>query len=98
MGYKISITSAASIDIAENIDWYNNEVPGLGNKFYNQIKSCLDRIGKNPFLYAIRYKSTRTAILKSFPFMIHYYINEESKTIIILSILHTSRSTRRWEI
>ncbi len=35
--------------------------------------------------------------IKKFPYLIHYRIHEESKTVYVEAMLHTSRNPRIWK-
>jgi hypothetical protein len=97
MAYKIVVHPTASLDIIESIEWYNKAQPGLGIKFYKQVQAIFKLIRKNPSAFAIRYKNSHAAIVKKFPFMVHYFIDNEKKTIVITSVLHTSRDPKMWD-
>lgn len=97
MAYKIIVDPAANLDIVESIEWYNKAQPGLGIKFYKQVQAVFKTIRKNPFAFAIRYKTNHTATVKKFPFMVHYFIDDPKKTIVITSVLHTSRDPKMWD-
>lgn len=45
---------------------------------------------------AKKYDDVRIAVLNSFPFLIHYIVDEMKKTIVISAILHTSRNPEIW--
>jgi hypothetical protein len=96
MAYKIIVDPTANLDIIESMDWYNKEQPGLGIKFYKQVQAVLKYIRKNPFSFTIRYKTSHTALVDKFPYMVHYFVDTQTKTIIITSILHTSRDPKMW--
>ena len=36
-------------------------------------------------------------VLKVFPFMIHYTVDEDNKTVIVSAVLHTSRDPQEWK-
>ena len=93
MAYKIIVDPAANLDIIESMDWYNKEQPELGIKFYKQVQTVLKYIRKNPFSFTIRYKTSHTALVDKFPYMVHYFVDTQTKTIIITSIL-ISTSTK----
>lgn len=95
--YKIELTSFAELDIQESIQWYNDASNGLGNSFYKNIKSTISLIQRNPKYFPVRYKTIHTALVKEFPFMIHYQINETNEAIIILGVIHTSRNPKIWD-
>ena len=98
MAYKIIIDPIADLDIIESIDWYNNAQAGLGLKFYKQILATFDVIIKTPFAFPVRYKTNHTALVKKFPFMVHYLINSEKNAIVITAVLHTSRDPKTIDI
>ena len=96
MAYKIVIDPTASLDIVESIEWYNKARSGLGIKFYKQVQAVFKTIRKNPLAFAIRYKSSHTATVKKFPFMMHYFVDAEKSTVVVTSVLHTSRDPKMW--
>jgi len=93
--YKSIILPSAKREIREAAKWYNNRQKGLGKKFTAQVRKKLTHIKQNPFAYSIRKGKTRTAVLHVFPFMVHFTI-EENHTVVIASVLHTSRSPIIW--
>lgn len=46
---------------------------------------------------AIRYKNTHTALLDTFPYMIHFTIDENQKLMIISAVLSTHRDPFLWK-
>ncbi len=97
MVYKIIIDPIAYLDIIEYIDWYDKTQPGLGIKFYEQVKVILKIIQKNPFAFSVRYKANHTALVKKFPYMVHYFVDEKKNVVVVTSVLHTSRNPIIWE-
>lgn len=97
MAYKVVVSPAASHEIIESIGWYNKARSGLGLKFYKQIQDVFSRISHHPHAYAMRYKNHRTVVLTKFPFMVHYFVDDEKKTVIVTAVLHTSRDPNKWD-
>lgn len=91
MAYNIVIEPNVNLELTDQIDWYNSRSKGLGFRFYKNVQTQIITISKNPYLFANKYKSTRVSYLKIFPFAIYYLIFEESKKVLILAILHTSK-------
>ena len=89
MIYKIVIKPRAIIDIQKAIDYYESKQIGLGEYFYQIVDEHIGAITKNPF-FQIRYKDYHGLPIHKFPFIILYYIEEENKTIYLLSIFNTS--------
>ena len=95
--HKSIILPLAKEDIREAARWYKKQSPGLGKRFTAEVRESVRFIRQNPTACNIRYDQVRTAVLKVFPFMIHYTINEANKTVVISAVLHTSRDPKEWE-
>jgi len=98
VNYKIKIDKDALLDIQEIINWYNSELQGLGARFQKQTVLQINALKKNPFIHAIRYDDIRCIVIKRFPFMIHYAVNDKEKTVAIFAVIHTSRNPKIWEV
>lgn len=94
--FNAILLPSAKTDIEEAAVWYQKAREGLGRKFTNEIRKKVEFICRNPLVFAIRYKTIRTATLDNFPFLIHYQVDPRSKIIIIVAVLHTSRNPEIW--
>lgn len=97
MAYKIIIDEDALLDIQETTNWYNMKLLGLGTKFQTQVIKQINSLKKNPNLFANRYKNVKCCLVEKFPFLIHFLIDEHSKSIQIIAVIHTSRNPKIWE-
>ena len=95
--YNVLIDHDALTDIKEAIDWYNKHGKYLGTRFEKSVKQQIKSIKSNANNYSVRYKSVRCTLVKKFPFLIHFVIDEKNHIIKILAIIHSSRSTDIWE-
>lgn len=98
MKYKVKYKPEAMSDIQEIINWYDEQKVGLGELFHNTIVNHIDMLKISPHIYNIRYKQIRCALVSKFPYMIHFYINEETQTVEILSVISTFRSPNIWPV
>ena len=89
--HKTVFLSRTRKDIRDAASWYDKQQPGLGRRFTHAIRNKLVLIGENPYLYAVRYKKTRTALVWRFPFMIHFHINAQQKMVVVMGVWHTSQ-------
>lgn len=94
--YKIIILPLAKKDIKISADWYNKRQKDLGKRFTTEIRKSVTFLKQNPNAFSIRYKNIRTAVVSVFPFMIHYRVDEKTKTLVIAAVLHTSRNPGFW--
>lgn len=95
--YKVKIEPEALIDIQEITDWYNESQAGLGKRFQNIAIKQINSLNKDPQIYSIRYKEIRCVIIKQFPYMAHFYINDENNTVEVLAVISTSRNPKIWQ-
>jgi hypothetical protein len=95
--YGAVILPLAKLDVKEAATWYNEQQSGLGKLFTSCVQKKVRYICKNPKSIVIRYGDTRTALLDTFPYLIHFTIDEEAKKVIIIAILSTSRNPKIWE-
>jgi plasmid stabilization system protein ParE len=95
--YKVVILPLAKKDIRDAALWYHKKQTGLGNRFISEVRIKVNFINENPMACAKKYDEVRTAVLNTFPFLIHYSIDEIQNTIVITAVLHTSRNPDIWE-
>ncbi len=95
--YKSIILPLAKQDIKKAASWYNSKQKGLGSQFTKQVRNKVLFIRQNPEAVNIRYDGIRTAVLDAFPFMVHYTVDDNQKTVIIVAVFHTSRNPDIWK-
>jgi plasmid stabilization system protein ParE len=83
-------------DVIDAKDWHKSKQKGLEKRFASEVKTTLNYLIKNPLLFQVKYKTVRVAFTEVFPIGVHYHLNEETKTITILGIFHTSISPTKW--
>lgn len=91
MTWKIVYSDIVTQDVREAKNWYFKQRKGLEKRFSEDVKECLTRLKKDPFHYEIRYKHVRLAYCRIFPYAVHYYIDETSKQLVVIAILHQHR-------
>lgn len=89
MAFSIDVDPGAILDLQKAIDYYDEQQPGLGKKFENAIDKHFSALSKNPF-YQVRYDDIRCMPMNKFPFMIHFTVDEENKTVRVSAVFHTS--------
>jgi toxin ParE1/3/4 len=67
---------------------------GLGQEFRSEFEAALERITKNPQMYAVELNEFRACPLKRFPYTI-FYIDLEEK-IWVGAVAHQSRRPGYW--
>lgn len=75
-GMKIKISRWALQDIQEATDWYNQQVPGLGKRFQNQVKKQMASLTTTALHHTVPYEDVRCNRVKIFPFNIHFTVSK----------------------
>ena len=79
----------AETEFGDSIAWYEGEREGLGEEFRAAIEGYFQRIADNPERFPQVRGEVRRAVVRRFPFVIHFLIQKE--IIVVLSVFHTSR-------
>lgn len=95
--YKLKISPEALSDIQEITNWYNQQSNGLGKRFQKITIRQINSLSKTPLAFSIRYQEIRCSIIKKFPYMVHFYVNDKIKTVEVLAVISTSRNPKIWE-
>ena len=85
---KINFLEIAQIELDDAIEYYNYELPGLGDAFLTEILNALDRIGELPEAWHSCSKRTRRCQTKRFPYGVIYQIREK-KYWLLPSLIFT---------
>ena len=96
MVYKIDFLPQVFDDIQQTINWYNDKQKGLGKKFFSALKKHYSLLKKDPFCIAIKYDNIRCLPVSKYPYCIHYRIENNSATVVVFAIYHTSRNPEIW--
>lgn len=91
MSYTVLYHTDATHDIISAKHWYKEQLDGLDKRFTLAIKQTIILISSNPLQFEIRYRNTRIAYTPVFPYGVHYTLNQDNNTIIILAVMHTHR-------
>lgn len=95
--FRIIILPKAKADIKDAAEWYNTQKQGLGKRFTNEVRSKVQYAAKNPHAVSIRYDETRCVVFETFPYMAHFVIDEDNRTILIVAVYHTSLNPNQWK-
>ena len=89
MKYKLEFTEKAKSDLRDIIEYYENNQPGLGKEFYEEVKEKNKDIKNKPDKYSEDSDGIRSTKVKRFPYYIYYIL--KAPLILIIAIWHTAR-------
>ena len=92
MKYKLIIRPEAESELLEAVKWYEDKVKGIGLNLLLNVEATIESILRIPEAYTPTYKNTRRALVRKYPFGIHYIIDKDK--IVVLAIFHESRNPK----
>jgi plasmid stabilization system protein ParE len=91
----LTINPEAEADLAEARRWYEAERIGLGDELIDAVDQVLERVQGAPRLYAKVFQDLRLALVRRFPYVVVYRIDELQITVV--AVYHTHRDPRGWQ-
>ena len=85
---KIIFLEIARIELDDAVQYYNYEIPELGDAFLKEILNGLNRIGEFPEAWHACSKRTRRCQIRRFPYGIIYQVRKEEILIVAIANLH----------
>ena len=92
---RIRVLSSAEQEIAEAVDYYNEQRPGLGFEFAAEMKRTFRRIASFSEAWPRFSRRARRCILNRFPYGVVYQLRKDS--ILVVAVMHLKRDPRRWQ-
>jgi plasmid stabilization system protein ParE len=91
--FTIIIRDAALEMLNDAYLWYEQQLPGLGERLFAEIDGCIEKLSHNPTYFSLDKENYRKAILKNFPYKIVFEI--VGADVIIYAVFHTSRNPNK---
>jgi toxin ParE1/3/4 len=91
---RVVFSPEAREEFDEAERWYEEQAPGLGNRFREEVKSALRRAIAWPLSCPIEGGEIRRLILTRFPYKVLYSI--EVDHLYILAVAHQHRRPSYW--
>jgi len=96
MAADLVIAPEAELDISEAYVWYESRRVGLGEEFLSAVYSSMERIRRQPAIYARIHEEYRRALIRRFPYAIFFEYAETA--ITIYAVFHTSQDPEKWRL
>ena len=95
--FKIEYNPDFFDDLVRSVDWYNEQSAGLGDRFCKSVKKQTAKLSTAALQYTVRYGNIRCLRIEKFPYLVHYRVNEQTGTVKVEALFHTSRDPKIWE-
>ena len=98
MSYKYIYDPIALTEYKDAVSWYNARSKKAAEIFVIEVTKKIGQICSNPFRNRNEYKSFKEISLKKYPYCIVYFVDENTKTVVITSVYHHKRNpTNKYE-
>jgi len=91
---KLIVLACAEQELAEIVEYYNDQRPGLGYEFAAEAKRGFRRIQEHPVAWPSFSSRSRRYLTDRFPYGILYTARNE--TILIAGFMHLRQDPQPW--
>lgn len=91
MAYKIIVSPRVQKEVENAIDYYSLYSNDAPVNFISALSEVYRILKANPF-FRVRYKNIRSLKIKKFPYSLYFVIDEDTKTVRVLSCFHNKRN------
>lgn len=88
--------SSAKQELADAVDWYEQERKGRGRRFFIAYLKTIKAILSNSLAFPIDFDEVRKAHIPKFPYTIFFEVHENE--VFIYSVFHQKRDPEAWKI
>ena len=98
MSWRVVARPEVDADVAEGATWYEDQQPGLGAEFIEEVFRVWDALAENPLLNSRRMprRNIRWRYPERFPYRVIYEIDEAERIVIVQAVSHAARHDRHW--
>jgi len=94
VSYQAIFSSAALKETEDSFQWYEDRLPGLGERFIGSLDKSISQLLNSPESYPVKKGKYREISLSKFPYLIIYEVVKKQRAIFILHIFHMRRNPR----
>lgn len=98
MKWRVVTLPRAQADLLEAAEWYDSTSVDLGDEFITAVVAVFDLLAINPLLHSKRdtMRNIRLCHTRRFPYRVVYEVFAEQRLVVVLGVLHDSRSDKVW--
>jgi hypothetical protein len=91
----IRLLAEAQQELETGVDYYNNDCPGLGYEFADEVYQTIDRITGSPDAWHPLSARTRRCLTHRFPYAVIY--QNRSDMVLVIAVMHLHRHPDSWK-
>jgi plasmid stabilization system protein ParE len=85
----------ARLDVEDSAAWYEDQEPGIGEKFHAAVQLAEQKVRRSPLQGAPHRRNTRKWRVARFPHNLIY--REEPDRIVVVAVAHSKRREDYWD-
>lgn len=94
MSLRVVFHAAAQMEFEKAAIWYNQQRPGLGEEFLQEIDDLVSRAAAHPERYPIVAGDVRKAVARRFPYSV--FFRTRADALVVLAVFHGRRHPEIW--
>ena len=92
---ELVLTPIAMSDLENAETWYESQQLGLGTRFSKCVTTKFTEIQSVPHHFPIQFDAVRIAVLKPFPYLILFEV--DNVRVTVLAVYHSHRDPQVWK-
>ena len=92
---SIKLLHEAETELWEAASYYEEQHPGLGIDFVQEVRTAFRFIEKSPEMWPAKARGLRRYLIERFPFSVNYRV--ESDRVLVIAIAHGRRKPGYWK-
>ena len=87
---RLIVRPEAEADLLQAFAWYEDQQPGLGRAFMEEVSRSLESIEQRPLSFVIVETPSRRAMTRRFPYALFFVVGDEA--ISVVAAFHMARN------
>lgn len=87
---RLIVRPEAEVDILQAFTWYEEQRPGLGRAFLEEVSRSLNAIEQRPLSFALIDDIARRAVTRRFPYALFFVVGDEVASVV--AAFHMARN------
>ncbi len=94
MTIEIRFRDEAFADVAEAFSWYQDQRPGLGFEFKDDLAATIGVLSRMPETGPVVYRGLHRVLLRHFPYALYYDMGAD--VLSVRAVVHMHRDPSHW--
>jgi plasmid stabilization system protein ParE len=82
LSYSVHVRKTAERELVEAQMWYEAQQQGLAAQFHTEFIATVGTLAETPLIYPELYREVRRAVLRRFPYLVWYRVQDMDITVL----------------